>query len=89
MMDVQEKYRKRSDVILQNPNYTFKHLEKDKMFEYAEDFRTVYNKAWATHSNFKGMSETQARSIIRKLKPVMDPQSFGLHTYNEEAVGFL
>ena len=86
--EIQEKYRKRSDVILQNPNYTFKHLEKDKMFEYAEDFRTVYNKAWATHSNFKGMSETQARSIIRKLKPVMDPQLIWFAYFQNEAVGF-
>lgn len=86
--EIQEKYRKRSDIILQNPDYTFKHLEKDKMFEYAEDFRTVYNKAWATHSNFKGMSETQARSIIRKLKPVMDPQLIWFAYYQNEAVGF-
>ena len=63
-------------------------MEKDKMFEYAEDFRTIYNKAWVTHSNFKGMPETQARSIMRKLKPVMDNELIWFAYYNEEPVGF-
>ena len=83
-----KKYKERSDKILEDPGYSFRHMEKDKMFEYAEDFRTIYNKAWVTHSNFKGMPETQARSIIRKLKPVMDPELIWFAYYNEEPVGF-
>ena len=47
------------------------------MFDYAEDFRTVYNKAWKTHSNFRGMPASQTHSIV-KMKPIMDENSFGL-----------
>ena len=86
--DVPKKYKERSDKILEDSGYTFRHMEKNKMFEYAEDFRTIYNKAWVTHSNFKGMPETQARSIMRKLKPVMDPELIWFAYYNEEPVGF-
>ena len=32
--------------------------------------------------------ETQARSIMRKLKPVMDPELIWFAYYNEEPVGF-
>ena len=85
---IPEKYQKRSKEILKDTGYTFRHLEKNKMFEYAEDFRNVYNQAWVKHSNFKGMSETQARSIIRKLKPVMDPELIWFAYYNNEPVGF-
>ena len=42
--DVPKKYKERSDKILEDSGYTFRHMEKNKMFEYAEDFRTIYNK---------------------------------------------
>ena len=87
-MKMCQKNTKSSDKILEDSGYTFRHMEKNKMFEYAEDFRTIYNKAWVTHSNFKGMPETQARSIMRKLKPVMDPELIWFAYYNEEPVGF-
>lgn len=86
--EIPTKYRERSDKILEDPGYTFRHLEKDKMFDYAEDFRTVYNKAWKTHSNFKGMPESQARAIMRKMKPVMDEQLIWFAYYHGEPVGF-
>ncbi len=85
---IPEKYQQRANNIVKDKGYTFKHLEKSKMFEYAEDFRLVYNKAWTKHSNFKGMSETQARSIMRKLKPVMDPELIWFAYYNNKPVGF-
>ena len=45
-----KKYKERSDKILEDPGYSFRHMKKNKMFEYAEDFRTIYNKAWVTHN---------------------------------------
>ena len=86
--DISEKYRERSERILKNKGYSFKHLEKRKMFDYAEDFRTVYNKAWKTHSNFKGMPASQARSIMRKMKPIMDEKLIWFAYYNDEPIAF-
>ncbi len=82
------KYRERSAKIMKDPGYTFRHMEKSKMFEYAEDFRIVYNKAWTTHSNFKGMAESQARAIMRKMKPVMDEELIWFVYYKGEPVAF-
>jgi GNAT superfamily N-acetyltransferase len=86
--EIPDKYKDRSAIILQDPGYTFRHLEKKKMFDYAEDFRTIYNKAWKTHSNFKGMPAAQARSIMKKLKPVMDEKLIWFAYYNDEPVAF-
>ena len=86
--DISEKYKERSERILKNKGYSFKHLEKRKMFDYAEDFRTVYNKAWKTHSNFKGMPASQARSIMRKMKPIMDEKLIWFAYYNNEPIAF-
>jgi len=58
------------------------------MFDYAEDFRTIYNKAWTTHNNFKGMAASQARAIIRAMKPVMDEKLIWFAYYNQEPVAF-
>ncbi len=86
--DIPQKYRDRSERILQDKGFTFRHLEKSKMFDYAEDFRTVYNKAWKTHSNFKGMPASQARSIMRKMKPIMDEKLIWFAYYKDEPIAF-
>jgi hypothetical protein len=39
----------------------------------AEDFRTIYNNAWAKgHFNFKPMSKEMGMNIMKKLKPIAD-----------------
>lgn len=86
--DISSKYKERSERIMKDKGYTFKHLEQKKMFDYAEDFRTVYNKAWKTHSNFKGMPASQARSIMRKMKPIMDEKLIWFAYYNDEPIAF-
>ena len=59
------------------------------MYDYAEDFRTVYNSAWEKHDNFKGMPSSQARAIMRKLKPIMDEELIWFAYYENEPVAFL
>lgn len=86
--DIPKKYKLRSERILKDKGYSFRHLEKNKMFEYSEDFRTVYNKAWKTHSNFKGMPASQARSIMRKIKPIMDEKLIWFAYYKDEPIAF-
>ena len=86
--DISSKYKERSERIMKDKGYTFKHLEQKKMFDYAEDFRTVYNKAWKTHSNFKVMPASQARSIMRKKKPIMDEKLIWFAYYNDEPIAF-
>jgi GNAT superfamily N-acetyltransferase len=86
--EINQKYKDRSDRILKNKDYSFRHLQTKKMFEYAEDFRTVYNKAWTSHNNFKGMAASQARAIMRAMKPVMDEQLIWFAYYKQEPVAF-
>ncbi len=86
--DIPLKIREKSDRILKNKDYSFRHLEKHKMFDYAEDFRTVYNSAWKLHDNFKGMPSSQARAIIRKMKPIMDEQLIWFAYHNSKPIAF-
>lgn len=58
----------------------FKCLEPKKLDKYTEDFRTIYNKAWAKHG-VPEMRPEMAKSIMKKMKPIMDPRVmyFGYH----------
>jgi GNAT superfamily N-acetyltransferase len=82
------RYAKRAEEALSNPDYSFRHLEKSKMNQYAEDFRIVYNKAWVKHQGVKEMSAAQAQSIMKKMKPVMDEKLLWFAYYQDEPVGF-
>jgi len=72
----------------QDPNYTFEHVRKKNLKKYIEDFMTVYNAAWASHSGVAKMSLLQASSIINKMKPIMDEKIMWFGYYKDEAVGF-
>lgn len=84
-----EKYQKRFARVSKNPDYTLKMIEKSNLEKYAEDFRTVYNAAWVTHDNFKGMSSEQAMASIKKIKPVMDTNLIWFAYYKDQPISFL
>lgn len=58
--------------ILNNPNFTFTTIKKSKLDRFAEDFRIVYNQAWARHTGVAEMKTAQAKAIFKSMKPVID-----------------
>src|SRR5690606_65726 len=54
-----------------NSGYSFEHLHKSNMQNYANDFRSIYNRTWKFLPNFKEMSEAQAWNVIKSMKPVI------------------
>ncbi len=85
---LQEKYRERAERALRNPKYRCVHINKRHLEKYAEDFRIVYNRAWTTHDNFKGMAKEQAMSIMNTLKPILDEELVWFVYYEDKPVGF-
>jgi GNAT superfamily N-acetyltransferase len=83
-----ELYAQKADRIARDPKYTFEHIRKNKLEKYAEDFRTIYNKAWVKHSGVKEMPKAQAMSIMKKLKPVLDENIVWFAYYDGAPVGF-
>ncbi len=83
-----EKYAERSDRVARDPKYHSEHIKKDNLPKYAEDFRQIYNKAWGTHNNFKGMAKEQAMAIMKTIKPIMDEELIWFAYYDKEPVGF-
>ncbi|MFA0962364.1 hypothetical protein AB9P05_11205 [Roseivirga sp. BDSF3-8] len=83
-----DKLEARADKIIADPDYQFRYIKKSKLDDAAHYFRTVYNAAWARHSGVKEMSELQAKSIMKQLKPVIDPKLIYFGFYKGEPVSF-
>lgn len=85
---LQDKFLERADRIAQNPKLSIERIDTSKLEKYAEDFRIVYNRAWVTHDNFKGMTKVQAMSIMKTMKPVIDPNLIYFAYFEGKPVGF-
>jgi hypothetical protein len=69
---VQEKFYTRHAALAKNPDIKAVHIFKNKMEDFAADFTTVYNKAWAGHGGLKQMKKEQVIAMFKSMKAVMD-----------------
>ena len=71
-----------------DPNYSTSCIDPKNFEKYAEDFRTIYNRAWAKREKgFQTMSKAQARFLLESLKPIMDPELTYFVYYKEQPIG--
>ncbi|MFN8285450.1 MAG: GNAT family N-acetyltransferase [Chitinophagales bacterium] len=66
-----ERYTAIVERLNKSGDYTYRHATKGEWRQYAEDFRSVYNRTWKFLPNFKEMSAEQALNLFRSFKPVM------------------
>lgn len=74
--------------ILSNPDYRFETINLKKTDKYAEDFMVIFNKAWARFPGVKKLSKQHALSLLKRMKPVIDPRLLIYGYYKEEPVAF-
>ncbi len=60
--------------------------DKKNLGKYAQDFCTVYNKAWASHEGNKQMALPVAIKMFESMKPIMDPDLIWFVYHKEEPV---
>jgi hypothetical protein len=66
------------------PEYTVKYINKEDVEKFANDFCTVYNKAWASHEGNKQMEVEEALKLFKTMKPVMDEKIVWFAYYKDE-----
>jgi hypothetical protein len=71
---LQEKFYDRHKAIKSDPAYRAAYLKKNDLEKYAEDFRIIYNKAWAKHGGGKELEQKQVLAFFKKMKAVIDEQ---------------
>ena len=77
----------RYNELIKDPNYTAEHLHKKDLNKYAQDFTTVYNKAWAGHGGLKQLGLQQVMLMFNKMKPIMDEHIIQFAYYKGEPIG--
>lgn len=83
-----ELVRAKAERLMREPRYSFRHMEKSKLEKHAEEFRTIYNKAWVKHKGVGEMPKAQAQSIMKQLKPILDERILWFGYYDNEPVAF-
>lgn len=83
---IKEKFYRRHDEVKQKPDYRAEFLRKKFLSRYADDFRTVYNKAWAKHGTGKELEQKQVQQFFKTMKPVMDGEAIWFVYYKNEPV---
>lgn len=69
---VSDKIIARHAMVAKDPAFRAEHIKISQLEKFAEDFTTVYNKAWAGHGGLKELKKEQVISMFRQMKPVMD-----------------
>lgn len=86
--DVNALAHDRAKRLFSTPGYRFDHLNINNLDEAAENFRVIYNKAWALFSGVKPMSHEEAMKIMNTMKPIIDPNIIFFAYFNDEPIGF-
>jgi len=86
VQDIDERVYEKARRIMKDENYTFMHIDRNNFEQYAEEFRQIFNKAWAKFVGLGKITEPQAKALIRKLKPILDPELFWIGYYNKEPI---
>lgn len=88
LVPLQEKFKDRADRLRADPKFKVAPMDMSRFMDYAEEFRTVYNRAWANRqSGFAEMSKAQAIAIFKGLKPVVDPDIVLFAYYDDKPIG--
>ena len=69
-----------------DPNFSSSHIKKKQLEKFAQDFTTIYNKAWAGHGGMKQMAKEQVLLLFKTMKPVMDEILIWFAYYKNEPV---
>lgn len=78
----------KSKILNEDPDYSFEHLKLKNLPKYTEDFRLVYNRAWANHDGVAEMTTEQSKSIMKQMKPIIDEKIIWFAYYKGDPVAF-
>jgi hypothetical protein len=68
------------------PDFKVRHIRNNQLPKFANDFSTVYNKAWATHQGNKEIAPAHALKLLKSINPVMDEKLIWFTYYKEEPI---
>jgi len=83
---LKQKVFDRHALFANDPSFKALHIRKNQLEKYAQDFTTVYNKAWSGHGGLKEIKKDQIILMFNKMKPVMDERVIWFAYHNEDPI---
>jgi hypothetical protein len=83
-----ERLQQKADLVANDPDYSFRYLRKSEFKQLPDLIRSVYNRAWANRGEIPEMTETQARHIVKQMKPIVDEKLLWFGFYKNDPVVF-
>ena len=81
-----KKFYDRHAQLSQDAAYSVRHIEIKNIEQYAHDFCTIYNKAFATHGEGKSLEEKTVQKMFQTMKPVIDEHLSWFAYHNNEPI---
>ncbi len=78
----------RAEKIFATPGYDFRHVRKAELPKFAEDFRVIYNKAWAKNLNTADMGVEESRAVMQRMRPILEEELMWFGYYEEKPIAF-
>jgi GNAT superfamily N-acetyltransferase len=78
----------KSLLVEKDPHYRFGYVKKSDWNTLPEQIRTVYNKAWAKRGEIPELTESQAKHLVKQMKPIMDEKLIWFGYYKDEPIAF-
>jgi hypothetical protein len=85
---LQDKFYTRHAHVAENPDISAKHINKNELEKFADEFTHVYNKAWAGHGGLKQVKKENILKTFRQMKPVMDERIVWFVYHKNEPIAF-
>ena len=83
-----EKFIEQAEKYNSMPEFRVSHVKKNNLRKFADDFCTVYNKAWASLEGNKELHKEVAFKMFSTMKPVMDEHLIWFVYKNDEPIAF-
>ena len=82
------RFKEQGEKYEQLPEYSVTNMSKKNLKKFADDFCSVYNKAWAVHEGNKQMNNEVAFKMFQNMKPVIDERLIWFVYYKNEPIAF-
>jgi len=83
-----EKFAEQSKKYNSLSEFSVKHIKKNNLEKFANDFCIVYNKAWASHEGNKQMNKEVALKMFRTMKAAIDERLVWFVYHNDNPIAF-
>jgi len=84
-----ERFTKIAKWVMQKPGYEFRHLQINKIDQFADDFIDIYNDAWQNFENFVPIKKATVLETFKKMKAIMDENLIWFSYIDGEPASFI